>query len=148
MNKNYTYEILDIKQYYRKKHDERFKITTPVDIYEFIKEDVAHCTREKLIILGLDSSNSVLFSYVSSIGTVNSAMVHPRNIFQPLLLNNATSFIMIHQHPSGNLKASDEDMNVTHRMLEASNIIGIQLLDHVIVTDEGYFSFREGDLFG
>ncbi|MGV3144208.1 JAB domain-containing protein [Staphylococcus simulans] len=46
------------------------------------------------------------------------------------------------------MKASDEDMNVTHRMLEASNIIGIQLLDHVIVTDEGYFSFREGDLFG
>lgn len=119
-------------------------IRSPYDAYKLIKNFLIDSDREKFVVACLDTKNQPVNISVVSIGSVNSAIVHPREVFKVAMLSNASKIICFHNHPSGNLKCSKEDENITNRLKECGEIIGIELVDHIIVGDnDKYFSFKE-----
>ncbi|MBC5998364.1 DNA repair protein RadC [Romboutsia ilealis] len=120
------------------------KISSPYDAYKLIKNFLIDSDREKFVVACLDTKNQPVNISVVSIGSVNSAIVHPREVFKVAMLSNASKIICFHNHPSGNLKCSKEDENITNRLKECGEILGIELVDHIIVGDnDKYFSFKE-----
>ena len=120
------------------------KITNPYDAYKLVKSFLIDSDREKFVVACLDTKNQPVNISVVSIGNVNSAIVHPREVFKVAMLSNASKIICFHNHPSGNLKCSKEDENITNRLKECGEILGIELVDHIIVGDnDTYFSFKE-----
>ena len=119
-------------------------ISSPYDSYKLIKNFLIDSDREKFVVACLDTKNQPVNISVVSIGSVNSAIVHPREVFKVAMLSNASKIICFHNHPSGNLKCSKEDENITNRLKECGEILGIELVDHIIVGDnDKYFSFKE-----
>ena len=82
----------------------------------------------------LDSNNAVISSEIVSIGVLNLAIVHPREIFKLAIIQSANSIILVHNHPSGNVEPSKEDLEITQRLREAGDLLGIKILDHVIIS--------------
>lgn len=120
------------------------KISSPYDAYKLIKNFLIDSDREKFVVVCLDVKNQPVNIYVVSIGSVSSTIVHPREVFKVAMLSNASKIICFHNHPSGNLKCSKEDENITNRLKECGEILGIELVDHIIVGDNNtYFSFKE-----
>ncbi|WP_244999806.1 RadC family protein [Macrococcoides bohemicum] len=142
---NYIYSVTDIKQNYRKTKDERFKIKSPADVIEFLRKKIGKSAREHFIVIGLNTKNEVLFSYVAFIGSLNASIVHPRETFQVAILNSCANIIVAHNHPSGDVSPSYEDREATNRLVQAGEILGIDVLDHIIVTQDNDFSFRENN---
>ena len=100
--------------------------------------------REHLVVLGLNTKNNINIINTVSIGSLNSSIVHPREIFKPIILYNCSSFIIGHNHPSGDPTPSQEDINVSNRLKECGMLMGIELLDHIIIGDhEKYISLKE-----
>jgi DNA repair protein RadC len=102
--------------------------------------------REHLMAIYLNARNEMIYKKPMFIGTLNASIVHPREIFALALEKNAASVIIVHNHPSGNREPSEDDIRITKRVAEAGKIMGIELLDHVIITKSNYFSFREKNL--
>ncbi len=98
---------------------------------------------EEFIVIGLNRANKVQGFYKVSSGGVTGTVADPRIVFQFALLSNATSIIIAHNHPSGNLKPSDADITLTKKMKQSGEALDIKLLDHIIVTDEGYTSLSD-----
>lgn len=99
---------------------------------------------EHFVMLSLNTKNKVVGVHTIFVGSLNSSIVHPREVFQRALLNNSASIMVFHNHPSGDPTPSPEDIDVTKRLKQAGEIIGIELLDHIIIGDEGrYTSLRE-----
>ena len=109
------------------------KITSPSDAVSIGNEFLHNADREKLLVCSLDTRNQPLTINIASEGSLNSAIVHPREIFKAAILSNAASIILFHNHPSGDVSPSNEDINITRRIKEAGKIIGIELLDHIII---------------
>jgi len=103
-------------------------------------------TREHLMAIYLNARNELLFRKHVFVGTLNANLVHPREIFQEALKQNAASVILVHNHPSGDPEPSEDDLEITKRILEAGKIMGIDVLDHVIITKSKVFSFKERKL--
>jgi len=103
-------------------------------------------TREHLMTIYLNARNEMIFKKPMFIGTLNTNLVHPREIFQEALKQNAASVILVHNHPSGDAEPSQDDLEITKRILEAGKIMGIDVLDHVIITKNKAFSFKENKL--
>lgn len=116
------------------------KIESPNEGVELVRKYLENFDREKLIVVGLDNRNQPTFIDTISIGTINSSLVHPREVFKSAILSNSASIIMFHNHPSGETEASKEDINITYRIKEAGKIIGINLIDHIIIGSNGRFS--------
>lgn len=122
-------------------------IRSPYDAYKLIKNFLIDSDREKFVVACLDAKNQPVNISVVSIGSVNSAIVHPREVFKVAMLSNASKIICFHNHPSGNLKCSKEDENITNRLKDCGEILGIELVDHIIVGDsDTYFSFKENNM--
>lgn len=102
--------------------------------------------KEHFVVFFLDTQNQVIRKELVSIGTLNASIIHPREVFEPAIKFLASHIIVAHNHPSGSLEPSDEDLSVTKRLKEAGQLLGIQLLDHVIVTATGYSSLKEQNL--
>lgn len=97
-----------------------------------------------MILLCLDSKNQPTSINTVSIGCLNSSIVHPREVFKVAILSNSASIIVYHNHPSGDIKPSKDDINITQRLKESGKILGIDLIDHIIVgSNEMYYSFKE-----
>ena len=115
--------------------NDNYKITNSEDtlkyLDEFKKED-----REFVIVLGLDTQNKVLYRDVAAIGTLNSCPIHPREVFKTAIMRSCNSIIIAHNHPSGNIKPSDEDVEVMKKLKQAGEILSIKLLDALIVTEK------------
>ena len=94
-------------------------------------------------ILILNIKNRIVAVHEISRGTLNSSLVHPREVFKPAILHNAASIICFHNHPSGDPEPSREDVELTNRLVEAGKILGIEVFDHIVVGDEGYVSLKE-----
>lgn len=109
------------------------------DVYDYVK-DMIDLPREHLRGIYLDTHQRVIHDEVISIGTINSNIVHPREILKAAIEYNAAAFILVHNHPSGVSTASESDIEITNQIIEAGKIIGINLLDHVIVTKKGFSS--------
>jgi DNA repair protein RadC len=118
------------------------RINTPQDIYPALLEFVSK-RQEHFIVVTLDGAYGVINVRVVSIGLVNRTVIHPREIFYPAVEDNAVAIIVAHNHPSGNLKPSEEDIDITKMVKKAGQIMGIQLLDHLIISKNGLFSLSE-----
>jgi DNA repair protein RadC len=106
---------------------------------------IANLDRENFVAVLLNTKNEVLECPTISVGTLASSLVHPREVFKPAIRASAAGVVLAHNHPSGKVEPSREDRDVTRRLVEASEIIGIEVLDHVILGD-GYFSMQEHGL--
>lgn len=123
--------------------DERYVIRSPKDAFNLLKGELTPLTQEHFIVIGLNTKNHVLFTHTVTIGTLNSSLVHPREVFRPLIKKSACSCIVAHNHPSGDSTPSAEDINVTKRLVQAGEIIGIELLDHIIIGLDEFTSLKE-----
>ena len=94
--------------------------------------------KEHMAVFYLDTKNRIIERRITSIGTIDSNLVHPREIFEPALSLSASSIMIAHNHPSGGLEPSAEDKKITWQLLEAANILGFRLLSHVIITQSGF----------
>jgi len=124
------------------------KIVTPEDAVDVVGKFLCGMDREVVCVVNLKGDNTPINFHIASIGTVNQAMAHPRELFKASILSNAVNIILLHCHPSGNLHPSKEDTMLTDRMIKLSELIGIPLLDHIIVGGDNreYFSFKEKGL--
>lgn len=114
----------------------------PRDIWEELR-DIRDQKKEHFVVFFLDTRNQEIKREIVSIGTLNYNLVHPREVFEPAVKNLAASVIVAHNHPSGCLEPSDEDLSLTKRLAQGGKLLGIELLDHVIVTREGFMSFKQ-----
>ena len=121
------------------------KISCSNDVYNELKE-YQNKQQEYFLALYLDGANHLIQTKVITIGILNQSLVHPREVFSYAIEKRCASIIVAHNHPSGILEASLEDINVTKRLKESGKILGIELLDHLIITKDGYLSLKEKDL--
>lgn len=96
-----------------------------------------------MVVIGLDTKNQPTVMTVASIGSLNAAIVHPREIFKSLIISNSSSCLICHNHPSGNPEPSFEDIEVTKRLADSGRILGIELLDHLVIGDDSFVSLKE-----
>lgn len=122
---------------------EPHSISSPADVHRLLGGSMQDLDREHFVAVLLDTRNQVLDTPTISIGTLASSLVHPREVFKPAIRTSAAGVILVHNHPAGHLSPSREDRQVTIRLVEAGRTIGIEVLDHVIVTREGYASLEE-----
>lgn len=123
--------------------DEAVSFTNPEDIMNYYVEDLRHKEQEQIRIMLLNTKGVLIRDVLISQGTVNSSVVSPREIFLEALKYHAVNFILVHNHPSGDPTPSREDIALTLKIRNAGEIIGIRLLDHVVIGDNAYISFRE-----
>jgi len=123
------------------------KVSSPDVIFDLMHLIGLHeSPEEKFIILCLDTKNNIFDFFVVSHGSVNASIVHPRDVFKRALLSNSTSILLIHNHPTGNTKPSKNDKKITQRLVDGGEILGINVLDHLIIGDYNYYSFKENNL--
>lgn len=144
-------EIVRIKQVVKKRTASYLlkTIRSPQDAADIVMKEIGDDDREILLVLVLNTKAEVIAIHRCHVGSLNSSIVHPREVMKAAILNNGSSIIISHNHPSGNPKESPEDIAVTNRLIEAGNIMGIELLDHIIVGDtqtQQFVSFKEKGL--
>jgi len=107
---------------------------------------IADKKQEHFLCLSLNGANEVIGNRVVTVGLLNSSQVHPREVFAEVISDRAASVILAHNHPSGVLKPSPEDITINQQLIDAGKILGITVLDHIIITKKGYLSFKEAGL--
>ena len=125
---------------------ENRKIETPFDAYVLLKNFLEDSDREKLLVVCLDTKNQPINICTVSVGTLNSSLVHPREVFKTAILSNSNQIMLAHNHPTGISAPSNEDKAMTSRIKDAGVILGIELIDHIIIGSNEYFSFKENKL--
>ncbi|WDV44096.1 JAB domain-containing protein [Clostridiaceae bacterium M8S5] len=124
-----AYKLLSIKQ-----EDNRIKLDTARVAGEYFTALLSHMrNKERVIVAYLDSKNFIIETKVLSVGTINCAYIHPKEILKQALANDCTSFILAHNHPSGETKVSREDIEISQRLVDVFKPIGISFLDHIVV---------------
>lgn len=121
-------------------------VRQPSDIIPFI-QNYSIYSQEHFLCVSLNGGHEILEIRVVSVGTVNRAIVHPREVFSEPLKNKAAAIIVAHNHPSGNCEPSQEDIEATRILYKCSQFLGVELLDHIIFSKNSYFSFLEHDFF-
>lgn len=124
------------------KYAER-RITSPESAYYLLKDIFNNADREMFVVLCLNIKNEPTHINICHVGTLNTSLVHPREVLKSAILSNSSGIIIAHNHPSGDITPSEEDKKVTERLKEACTIIGIDLLDHLIIGDDKFYSFKE-----
>jgi DNA repair protein RadC len=114
----------------------------PEDVWKELR-DIRDNKKEHFVIFFLDTRNQEIKREIISIGSINANLVHPREVFEPAIKCLAAQVILAHNHPSGDPKPSEDDLEINKRLVEGGKILGIRILDHVIVTKKYYFSFQE-----
>lgn len=127
--------------------DDKIQINNSKDAADFMMGKMEHLTQEKFIALFLNSKNIIIKQKTIFMGTLNSAIVHPREIYSEAVKCASNAIIVLHNHPSGDTTPSLEDIKTTDRLRECGDILGIQLLDHVIIGDHTYLSMVEEGYF-
>jgi DNA repair protein RadC len=120
------------------------RYTSPAQVYELFR-DLAREAKEHFLCLHLDGKNRIICLDRVSVGSLNQSIVHPREVFKAAILSSAAAVLLVHNHPTGDTAPSQEDRDITRRLAEVGQLVGIRVLDHVIV-GEGYFSFSEQGL--
>ena len=119
----------------------------PKDVWDAL-QDIRSQRKEHLVVFYLNAQQQEIHREIVSIGTLTALLIHPREVFEPAIQQNAYAILLAHNHPSGHCEPSPEDRALTERLDEAGILLGIPLVDHVIVSFEGYWSFREQGLLG
>ena len=123
------------------------RITRPQDAADLLLEDMRHLKEEHFVCLFLNTKNRVIGRQTLSIGSLNASVVHPREVFREAIRRSSAGIICVHNHPSGDPHPSREDIDITYRLYEAGEIVGVELMDHIIVGDGCYFSLKEKGMF-
>lgn len=134
------------KRMSRELHKESLKFVTPQSISDYYMQDLRHLSREKVLLIMLDSKSRIISDMVMSSGTINASIMPVREVLIQALKEEAVNLILLHNHPSGDPSPSSEDIRVTKRMKEACNLIGLTLMDHIIIGDNRYISLKEQGL--
>jgi DNA repair protein RadC len=128
------------------KEDIPSKISSPSDCVPLL-EPLSKEPVEKFVVLTLNGGHEVIRVVEVSMGLVNKTIVHPREVFRPAIIDNAVSIIIAHNHPSGNLDPSSQDRNITKKLKDAGEVLNIDVLDHIIVSERGFYSMLEEGIF-
>ncbi|EMR73850.1 DNA replication and repair protein RadC [Thermoplasmatales archaeon SCGC AB-539-N05] len=120
----------------------KVKIKSAEDVYNYFKDELVVKNKEHFYALFLDTKNRIIGEELISVGTLNSSLIHPREVFNPAIKASANSIILVHNHPSGDNSPSNEDEEVTKIIKDAGDILGIKVLDHIIIGKENYFSLK------
>jgi DNA repair protein RadC len=122
------------------------RVAGPADVFRHFHARLRDEAHERFLVLLLDGRHRVLREEVVSQGTLTASLVHPREVFRPALREAAAALVLVHNHPSGDPSPSREDRDVTVRLQRAGEVLGIPVLDHVIVADQGFVSLRDEGL--
>lgn len=134
-----------MKLFIKEKCGFNYYTTSPEQVFNEFK-DLANTDQESLWILGLNTKNKVMCKEMVALGGLDTTVVYPRVIFKRLLMTDSSSVIMVHNHPSGIPEPSNDDIRLTTTVKDGGKIMDIKLLDHLIVGDGTYFSFREKNI--
>jgi len=134
------------EKYARVKMPKKILLDSPQAVVDYLREKIGREKKEHFLILSLDTRNYLVRENVVSVGTLNASIVHPREVFKEAIDARAASIIISHNHPSGDPEPSEDDLIITKRLVDAGKILGIEVVDHVIVTKNGFLSFKEIDL--
>ena len=144
-NTNYTMEeLLSMVQEKAQSYNVD-RVTSASDVYHALAE-YSTKMQEHFMLITLDGASKVIEKRVIFVGTLNQSLVHPREVFKPAIEDGAAGIIIAHNHPSGTLEASRADIQITQRLKEVAKLVGIELLDHVIISKNGYYSFSDEGL--
>ncbi|MCX7881082.1 MAG: DNA repair protein RadC [Patescibacteria group bacterium] len=135
-----------LKRYYQKKIEKKPVLNSVSQVVRFLQQKIAGEKREIFFGLFLDSRQKLLKISEISIGTVDSGIAHPREVFKEAVEVSASQIILTHNHPSGEVEPSEDDLETTKKMIAAGKILGIEVIDHIIVGKDNYFSFKEKNL--
>lgn len=119
------------------------KLTSPDAVASFLYSFIGDEPQENFVVISVSSKGDILNATKIAIGTVNQAIIHPRDVFRTAVMSNASSIIIAHNHPSGDPTPSKNDIDVTHMLLEGAKVLDIQILDHIIVGYDRYYSLKE-----
>jgi len=126
-----------------KPKDKKVNINSPKEVAALFMEEMRYLRKEFFQVLMLNTKNEIIMVDNVSIGNLNSAVVHPREVFSRAIKKSASSIILVHNHPSGNPQPSREDLDLTGRLMESGKILGIEVLDHIIIGDGIFISLKE-----
>jgi len=122
------------------------KINTAQDVFSYFVDELQDKKKEQFCALFLDTKNKIIGEELISVGTLNTSLIHPREVFNPAIKASANSLVLIHNHPSGDVKPSKEDIEITKKLENVGSLLGISVVDHVIVGKNSYLSFKDQDL--
>lgn len=122
------------------------RVTSPDVIANMVMDEMKFLQKEHFNIVILDTKNQIISIENISIGTLNASIVHPRDVYKAAIQKNGNAIILLHNHPSGDVTPSGEDINITKRLVEAGNLIGIKVLDHLIIGNDVFLSMKEKNL--
>jgi DNA repair protein RadC len=134
---------IELSKRYLVQHSKR--ISSAEDVYEELKPFSCK-SQEHFLVMTLDGASHIINTRTVFIGTLNQSLVHPREVFADAIADRAAGIIVAHNHPSGTLAASRADMQITQRLKEVALLVGIELLDHVILARDGFYSFSDEGL--
>lgn len=121
------------------------KVASATDVVPLVA-DIAGKQQEYFVCISLNGANEVIEKRIVTIGLLDKSPVHPREVFADVIADRAAAVIFAHNHPSGELKPSEADLKIHEQLTEAGKILGIRVLDHLIITKKGYYSFQEAGL--
>lgn len=127
-------------------NNNRVTIKSPVEVSSLVMEEMRHLKKEVFKIILLNTKNHIIKYLNVSVGSLNSSIVHPREVFSEAVKTGCSGMLLVHNHPSGDPEPSREDIETTQRLVNAGNILGIKVLDHVVIGDGKYISFKEQGL--
>lgn len=131
------------EKYARKKLVKKILLDSPQAVVDYLREKIGKEKKEHFLILSLDSRNYLIRENIVSIGTLNASIVHPREVFKEAIDARAASVILAHNHPSGDPEPSEEDIEITKKLVESGKILGIEVIDHVIITKDKFLSMKQ-----
>lgn len=136
LSKRINNEIISIKN---------IKLTSSDLVYKYYKDKLGTKKQEYFYAVYLDNSKRIISDKLLFIGTINYSLVHPREVFKEAYLNGATALICVHNHPSGNAMPSKQDYDITNNLINVGKMLGIKIVDHVIISNNNYYSFLENE---
>lgn len=131
---------------FSKRNEKRVKFRHPQDIYDYYASLIGGLKHELFKAVAVDGNNILLKETTISKGILDASIVHPREVFKFALNENASGIFLVHNHPSGILKPSEDDFKITERLRSAGELMGIKIIDHIIITEKGYYSFSQHNL--
>lgn len=134
------------RRLYEAKPYEGVRVTSPDVVFDLLKNRLMHYEVEVFLVVLLDTKNQVVDIVEISSGTLNCCVVHPRDVFKVAIRRNSNSCLVVHNHPSSSTTPSSEDISITKRLVEAGNIIGIKVLDHIVIGKDNYCSLKDKGL--
>ena len=134
--------FIELSKRYNKLVNKGYKnyITCAKDVYDMFVDQLKDKKKEHLYVLLLDSKNTIIKEDLVSVGTLNSSLFHPREVFHEAIKNSANSIILVHNHPSGDFEPSEEDIEITNNIKDAGKILGIKVIDHIIIANDSWKS--------